>query len=439
MSFEDVIISAPIWLTIALVIIVTGVYFDPALVTQFTDVLTYQVLKFLIDTSPFWLPFILGVAFWKQWVRYTHAAFLARTKWILLEIKLPQEVLKSPLAMENVLMFLHQTGSETTFIDRNWKGQVRAIWSLEIVSIEGQVKFFIYMMKRYQPLVESSLYSQYPGIEIYEAPDYTRSVHYNKHENELYVVDYKKSNLDAYPIKTYMDYGIENEQVEEESKVDPINPLLEFLGSIGKNQQAWMQIIIRSHKKQDHKPGTLFGKTDLWKDEAKAEVEKIRAEALPKGSDPLTVKFPNPTKRQQERIHALERSISKLAFDTGIRTIYFASKKESFDKNNISGLRTMLRSYSAPDLNSMKPTHWLSGFDYPWQDFMDIRKSQKKRQGLEAYKRRSFFFPPYIGHKFVMNVEEIASIFHFPGRVATTPTLNRIPSKKAEAPSNLPI
>ncbi len=38
-----------------------------------------------------------------------------------------------------------------------------------------------------------------------------------------------------------------------------------------------------------------------------------------------------------------------------------------------------------------------------------------------------------------MTVEELATIFHFPGKVATTPTLGRIPSKRAEPPSNLPI
>jgi hypothetical protein len=39
----------------------------------------------------------------------------------------------------------------------------------------------------------------------------------------------------------------------------------------------------------------------------------------------------------------------------------------------------------------------------------------------------------------ILNTEELATIFHFPGQVAGTPTLERVPSKKAEAPSNLPI
>ena len=39
----------------------------------------------------------------------------------------------------------------------------------------------------------------------------------------------------------------------------------------------------------------------------------------------------------------------------------------------------------------------------------------------------------------VMTTEELATIFHFPGQVATTPTISRSSSKKAEPPPNLPI
>ena len=38
-----------------------------------------------------------------------------------------------------------------------------------------------------------------------------------------------------------------------------------------------------------------------------------------------------------------------------------------------------------------------------------------------------------------MNGEELATLYHLPGAVATTPTLTRIPSKKSEAPANLPV
>ncbi|MSR71220.1 MAG: hypothetical protein EXS50_00910 [Candidatus Taylorbacteria bacterium] len=439
MSFDDIIISSPIWITAFFAVIITGIYFDPNLVYLFANTLSYAVLKLLVDTSPYWLPVFMGVVFWKAWMNYVRADYISKCTSVLLEIKLPQEIAKSPLAMETVLMSLYQTGMETTFIDRNWKGQVRAVFSLEIVSIEGQVKFYIHTLKKFKTLIETNLHSHYQGIEVHEATDYSKSVYFDPKKIVVYTINYKKGMIDAYPIKTYTDYGIDKEQVDEENKIDPLNHVLEFFAAVPHGHQAWLQIVIRAHKGEQRKHGTWFEKTDRWKDEGKAEVEKIRAEAIPKDQiEEGVTKFPNPTKGQQERIAAIERCISKFAFDTGIRSIYFGPVK-TFDGSNISSMRAILRSFSDPHLNNIKPVGGMDRFDYPWEDFRDIRKNIIRRNAFDAYKRRSFFFPPHIGESHVFNVEELATMFHLPGKVATTQNLNRIPSKKSDAPSNLPI
>ena len=85
--------------------------------------------------------------------------------------------------------------------------------------------------------------------------------------------------------------------------------------------------------------------------------------------------------------------------------------------------------------------HLLANFyrDKDWQDYKDIRVNKKKRRMLNAYKLRSYFYPPYQKKWFVINTEGLATIFHLPGSVSQTPTFARITSKKAEPPSNLPI
>jgi hypothetical protein len=40
---------------------------------------------------------------------------------------------------------------------------------------------------------------------------------------------------------------------------------------------------------------------------------------------------------------------------------------------------------------------------------------------------------------FILNIEELATLYHFPGEVAATPSLPRIDSVKGSSPSNLPI
>jgi hypothetical protein len=79
--------------------------------------------------------------------------------------------------------------------------------------------------------------------------------------------------------------------------------------------------------------------------------------------------------------------------------------------------------------------------DEPWRDFKRFRRNIMEEEMLEAYKMRSFFQYPFKNFEatpMILMTEELATIYHFPGSVAGTPTLGRIPSKKSEPPTNLP-
>jgi hypothetical protein len=140
-------------------------------------------------------------------------------------------------------------------------------------------------------------------------------------------------------------------------------------------------------------------------------------------------------------VKAIERTTAKTAFDTMIRATYFA-EKSAFDPTNIGGLLGSFGQFGSASLNSLRPD-FNAAYKYPWQDFGGRKKAENEEKLLEAYKRRSFFHPPFKhfhGKPFILSTEELATLWHFPsGIVAATPTLTRIPSKKAEAPSNLPI
>ncbi len=394
------------------------------------------VLKILISTGPIWLPVILVIIGWKLWVRYIRALFWSKQKRILLEIKLPKEITKSPLAMETFLIGLHQTGREGTWYAKYWEGKTRPWFSLEMVSIEGVVRFFIWTEVFFKNLVEAQLYAQYPTVEIYEVPDYTEGIFFDKDKTSLVGTNFEFTKSDVYPLKTYVDYGLDKADIKEEYKTDPITPIIEFLGSMGKGEQAWIQILIRAHKKEQLKKGKWFEKTDTWQDEAKEEIEKIRKEATPETESDYPT-FPNPTKGQIEKIAAIERNVSKLGFDCGIRVIYL-TEKDKFRPVMISAMSGITRQFHSNNLNSFKP-YGITFFDFPWQDFRGKRLNRKKRRIFNAYKLRSYFYPPYQRKWFVINTEGLASLFHLPGSVSQTPSLARIVSKKAEPPSNLPI
>ena len=394
------------------------------------------------EWAPIWAPILLGTIFAKSWMRYIRADYVLNTETMLLEIKIPKETLKSPFAMEIFFTSLYQTGA-ATFKELYWYGKVRAWFSLELVSIGGQVKFFIWTQKKFRNLIEAQLYAQYPNIAIQEAEDYMAWV---PHEPDpvnlpMWATYFKFIKSNVYPIKTYVDYGL-NEDPKEEFKIDPMTSVLEYLGSMRKGEQVWIQIIIQAHRKTSFKnDAALFPKRD-WKEKVRHEVEKIREESISKSrKDSEFPGMPNPTKGQQNTIAALERSVSKWPFETAIRGCYI-STKEAFNPIGITGLIGTFRQYSSnDDVNGFK-LGWFTDFDYPWQDFRRKRRTFAEKEMVEAFKLRSFFQPPFKNFEqtpLILNTEELATIYHFPGSVAATPTFERIPSKRSEAPANLPI
>lgn len=426
---------------------------------QFLGDAATQVLSVVFSFYPLWLPFVLASIFWPMWIHYIRNAFFASLKYTLLEIKLPLEISKSPAAMEVVIDSFWQIGGETTFIDRNWTGKTRPYYSLELVSIEGDVHFYIWTRESEKDLIESRIYSQYPGVEVYEVPDYTRGIKYDEKKNKMCGCIFKLVNSNpALPIKTYVDFGLD-QNPKEEHKVDPITPILEFLGSLGPGEQAWYQIVIHTHKigadrlKKNKwfsigfdtkksmigfyietKGMSLWEKTD-WREGAEKEIKKIRDSLVDKDNPD---RFPRiMTKGEAEKIAAMERTINKPAFNTGIRTIYIADKDKYIGgrKNDLYGAFRHFNSI----YNGLKPTKML-GYENVWLDFMGIGERKQKEDMLNAYKHRGFFFTPFKEKDvFVMNGEELATLFHFPGAVSATPSLTRIPSKKSEAPANLPV
>lgn len=401
----------------------------------YADMTSYLVLFF--SWLPYWGPLFLAYVFWHEWMHYIQAKWQANIKWIVLEVKLPKEIHKSPVAMEIALNALYQGSGPISWWDKYWKGKVKDYFSLEIASIEGSIKFFIRTPEVYKNVIEAQIYGQYSDVEIYEVPDYTRYVNYRGKEGdwEMISAEYKLSKADPYPIKTYVDYGLDKDGIKEEFKIDPLTSVIEYLGSIGKGEQIWVQILVRSASKRYRKKDGTMGD---WKDEGIAIIDKLtkRNEKTPEGMP--VFKMMMATKGENEVIAAIERSMGKLGFDCGIRSVYL-SKKDRFNPSNIKALAGIFRPFTTNNLNGFKLHSQTFGYDYPWQDFDNIRRTNARKEQFEAYKKRLWFYLPHKLKPFVLTAEELATIYHFPGGVAQTPTFGRIPSRKGEAPVNLPV
>jgi len=455
---------------------------------EFWPLLLIVILGYLVwrfDAIAFWvykiaMVFLLplaGIIFlgwlaWKLWVHYIQQDFISGIEFVLLEIIPPRDVLRSPKAMElfitNALYHWSMKGGKEEY----WQGAVWFWFSLEIASIDGQVHFYIRTPTRIRGLIETQMYAQYPQAQVKAVEDYTLGVDEITPTSDWngWGCEFDLIKHEAYPIKTYVDFGLDKDP-KEEYKVDPISPVVELFGSLQKGEQMWMQIVITPSKKTYHTKGTWFGKHD-WVKEARLQVESMLKPYTRYHLDPTEPgRFAKEIRAPgflDNNIKAMSAKSGKLGFETGIRVMYVA-KKEVFDMSSRRNLRLIWRQYAKPDCN----------------EFDRINSSQADRYGgimtaspkqvmvladrmLHEFRERAFFHLPlrhhifsqhywknfpiprvitadswitaYVHHEtFVLNTEELATIWHFPGQILKVPTLERIESKEAAPPTNLPI
>ncbi|MES2023658.1 MAG: hypothetical protein V4439_03160 [Patescibacteria group bacterium] len=418
---------------------------------------------------------ILARITWVIWVHYVQQDWISGITWTMLEIVPPREVLRSPKAMELFISNAFYHWSMKGASEEYWQGSVWLWFSLEIASIEGQVHFYIRTPSRIQGLVETQMYAQYPQAQVKVVEDYTLAIDDVSEKGgwKLWGCEFKMTKPFAFPLKTYVDYGLDSDIIQEENKVDPISSVIELFGSIGKGEQMWSQIIITPQKRAFHTRGTWFKSHD-WVKEAQVQIEDflapytgVREKA---GSPGEFSKDLRPPKHLDPAINAASLKMQKLGFDAGIRIAYVA-KREIFNMSNRRNIRTIWRQYAAPHSNELSRINStqadayadpdVDGFLAAWFLVPSKIVNQLEERHLHAYREREFFHLPMRHHLFnkhrlgwpispfifpayfhpelmVLNVEEIATMWHFPGQILKVPTLERIESKEAAPPTNLP-
>ncbi len=409
---------------------------------------------------------MLGRLAWIWWLHYIQQDFISGITFVLLEIIPPRDVLRSPKAMElfltNALYHWSNKGGKEEY----WQGAVWFWFSLEIASIEGQVHFYIRTPTRIRSLIETQMYAQYPQAQVKVVEDYTLAVDQISPQSAWngWGCEFKLAKHEVFPIKTYVDYGLDKDP-KEEFKVDPISPVVELFGSLQKGEQMWAQIIITPSKKTWHTHGTWFGKHD-WIEESTIQIKKLllpyaRQNKKIGSETEFTVEYRTPD-FLKNAVEGMTTKTSKVGFETGIRVFYVA-KKEAFSMSSRRNLRLIWRQYAKPDCNQLERHNSTQGDAYSGV-FTASPKTVMRlaNRMLKEYRERSFFhdplrqkilskqnfpwpldslvWPMYFHTKtFVLNVEEIATMWHFPGQILKVPTLERIESKEASPPTNLPI
>jgi hypothetical protein len=415
-----------------------------------------------------WAPLIAMYMGFQLWHHFVTERFILGMSWTLFEIEVPRDVEKSPMAMELVFTNSMYHASQKGLWEIWIQGAPHFWFSLEIAGIDGNVHFYIRTPSRIRDLVETQVYAQYPQAKVKEVEDYTHAVDFDAPNNNYYVwgAEFVLENADGLPIRTYVDYGLDKPSDKETLKIDPLTPTIEYLGSLKRGQQIWIQHVIRPSLKSYH---SHHGKGHIgWVAAALEEIDTISApytqefyqstasQDAKAGHDiGVQIRLPKPA---EDKVEKIREKISKLGFDVGTRVLVIADAKSNtladFDGMRRSS-RLLFRQYNAPSINSLVRVN-ATQFGSPFADPTGVALWRMKNRMLNWYRHRIFYHPPlwrafnwpgFLGAFFrnnppgysVLNVEELATIFHFPGQVSQAPSFQRVESRTAKPPSNLPI
>ncbi len=411
-----------------------------------------NIYKIIFKTFfEFWwilLPPLLYFGFMQLWMDFVIAfsknSWLGSLQWTILEIIPPRELERGPKPMESIFHGLAGVLETNNAFKDYLVGKITDRFSMEMVSLGGEVHFYIRTQKKYRNMIEANVYAQYPDAEVIEVEDYMQKfpkVAPNKYW-QVWGADMELLMPDPYPIRTY-------EKFEEDitgTMIDPVASFTEILGNLPSGQNMCLQFILSpleetwknaemkvieelagraSGKKKSifehikevftHLPGGFFAPIEYPKDGAKND-------------QPLEFRL---TPGEKEQLKAIEENLTKNMFRTKMRLIYIG-KKEGFNMSHVNGFFGALRQFNSLNLNGFKPNNISKTFAYYVS--VDKRANYRKRKIYRRYRDRDMD-----GVKFVLSTSELATVFHFPDMGVKAPAVQRVGAKTGTAPYNLPI
>src|SRR3990167_2320403 len=391
------------------------------------------------------VPAVLTYMLFWYWTEYMSGEFIRNIRWVNLAISVPPENEQSPKVMEEFFNAVHSIQKTPNFLDKLWKGQIQELLSLEIVGIDGNVRFIVRAPDYFKDLVDAHLYAEFPEVEIQEVDDYAQAIpdDFKKAGWDLFGAEMVLTNDDFYPIRTYPNF----EHQMTQRIIDPIATIAEVMNKLKVGEQIWLQITIRPVMTKWPEKGKKFVEGLMGKEvkeptpailEALSKAGEITASPLVGGeAAEANEAFPAAAflmaPGQRKVVENVERNIAKLAFEFKGRVIYIG-RKEIFHKPRFNAIIGAFKQFNSYDMNGFKPyKRTFTKVDY---FFKDIRVGWRQRKLLKGYKFRSWVIGA--GPK-ILTSESLASIFHVPDITVKAPRLPRTLAKKGSAPANLPI
>ncbi len=315
-----------------------------------------------------------GFVVWWRWRNREEKSL----DFVLFQILLPRENEIKIDAMEQIIASLYsiKDGGKFKFL------KTQPHISLEIVAVQGEIKFYVSCSKEHQHLVEHQIHGGYPDAAIKPVDEYNI---FSKEGKVAYKWLIQKKEP-FYPLKTY-----------KQLSTDPLSAITSSMAKLNENEGAAIQILISPAE-------------SVWKSAGENYVSDIKKQE----ADPEEAKF----KVGAETLEAISSKTDKPGFETTIK-IVVCSETMSKAKAHLNNITSAFAQFSSPWNRLTSKKIW---FKHSFMiDFI--------------YRYQPIFWK---GGKTILSSEEIASLFHFPNQTIETPNIDWLKAKPAPPPPNLP-
>lgn len=361
---------------------------------------------------------IAGYLIWQIWQNRRRTEYVSQVEHTLLQIIVPKNNDKKELSAESLFASLHGILRPKTELDA--EGSIQEHLSFEIVSVDHVINFYIWVPKHLSDYVESQIYAQYPTVQILkDVEDYAAQ----PIDDRLTVVSEVKTTKDfIYPLRTFQTF-----------EVDPLAGITTVLATLEDNEQLWVQFLIRPvddswHAKslqyiKESKEGKPTGWFHNWEQRIiflpfELAMNVLRALFMPPEWGDRA-----PSKDDKKELSpgqttvnaAIETKAEKIGYEVKVRVAYIGDSADHA-KQRLQALFGGFKQFNTINLNSLVG----GGYDTTAEAMQDYRARYLDSTNM------------------ILNVEELASLYHLPHTSVETPSIAWTTTKVGEPPTNVP-
>jgi len=298
---------------------------------------------------------------------------------VLMEVRVPRNNETEIGVAESMFANLYGIGGKGEGLAKNFS--VNNCVSFEMVGLPGEIRFFVHCPRKLADLVEKQILGSYQDADVSVVKEYNIFAPNTQ-------IAYAQLGLDDEPYSPI--------RVAEDFTGDPMANVLSTLSKMSEDEGALVQIVVSPTDSKWQKNGEKFVQ-NVQNNNADPEKSKIKV--------------------SQEKLEAISKKVSKPGLMAEIRIVTSAPDK-AIAKMHLDNIIGAFDQYSNPGVNKLK------------------------KRKIPGRNEKSFIYDVVYRRtpqddKTVLNLEELAALYHFPNKDISTPNIKWLLSKELIADNDI--